>query len=201
MAKLLSLLLLSFTVCLQANVNVLAISGSTRDDSVNKKLLMEAVQVARELRAAVTVVDLKDYPMPFYDGDLESKEGMPQSAAKLQRLMAESQVIFIASPEYNSSLPAVLKNCLDWVSRAKMHQLPGDAFKGKKFVLLSASPSGKGGASGLVHLRTILEALGGTVIEDQLSLPNAYSAFDSQGNLKDEKAKKELKKLVQQALK
>jgi chromate reductase, NAD(P)H dehydrogenase (quinone) len=200
MSKVLTVLFLVFAMGLQASVNVLAISGSTREDSVNRKLLVEAATMAKQMNANVTIIDLRDYPMPFYDGDIETKEGMPQNAIKLQQLMNKAQVILIASPEYNRAPSAVLKNTIDWLSREKIHGLSGDAFKGKRFVLLSASPGGRGGAAGLSQLRTILEALGGSVMPEQFSLPNAYSSFDAQGNLKDQKVKAQLKALIQKAL-
>lgn len=200
MSKLFIILMLCLSAALPAQVNVVAISGSTRADSFNKKLLIEASKMAQEMQANVTVVDLKEYPMPFYDGDLEADQGMPESAVKLQQLMADAQVILIASPNYNHSLSAVLKNSLDWVSRARGHKLSGEAFKGKRFVLLSASPGGKGGAGGLNHVRDILQVLGGLVMQEQYCLPNAHSQFDEQGNLKNEQAKEQLQLFVQNAL-
>ncbi len=199
MSKLFLFIALCFAAALQG-VNVVAISGSTRADSVNKKLLLEASKMARQMGAAVTVVDLNEYAMPFYDGDLEAKEAMPPAAIKLQKLLAGSQVILIASPEYNRSLPAVLKNTLDWVSREKLHGLTGDAFKGKRFVLLSASPGGRGGAGGLNHVRDILQCLGGTVVQEQFCLPNAYSQFDAEGNLKAGQAKEQLQAFMHKAI-
>lgn len=200
MSKLFILLALCFAAGLHAHINVLALSGSTRDDSFNKKLLQEAAQFAKQAQATVTMVNLRDYPMPLYDGDLEAKDGMPSNALKLHNLMAQSDLIMIASPEYNGSLSAVLKNSIDWVTRSKLHGISGEAIKGKRFLLLSASPGGRGGAGSLVHLRSILEHLGGSVWQNQLSLPNANSQFDAQGNLKDETTKGQLKALVQAAL-
>ncbi len=185
------------TTALNAETKVLAFSGSTREDSVNKKLLLEAVSLAREMGAEVTVVDLKDYPLPFYDADFEAKEGMPEKAKELRRLLVQSQAILIASPEYNGSVSAVLKNVIDWVSRGENGQPSRDAFKGKKVVLLSASPGPTGGLRGLVHLKAIVENIGGNVLPKQFSLPQAYNAFDEQNHLKNQKTREELRQLVQ----
>lgn len=190
------LLMLALCGCFQLQAYTVAISGSTRTDSLNKKLLLEAAKMAP---GPVTVVDLKDYAMPFYDGDLEAAEGMPPNAIKLQKLLAGAQVILIASPEYNRSMPAVLKNTLDWVSREKLHNLKGDAFKGKRFVLLSTSPGSRGGVGGLANVRAVLEVLGGQVVQEQFCLPNGDKQFDAQGHL-NSTAKAQLKAFMQKAL-
>lgn len=168
---------------LSAEINVLAFSGSTRKDSVNKKLVLEAAHFARGKGANVTVIDFKDYAMPFYDGDLEAANGMPIKAKQLRQLMIKSRVIFIASPNYNSSLSAVLKNAIDWASRSEEGHESREAFKGKIFVIMSAGPGASGGAKGLGHLKTILEKLGGTVLPQQFVVPHAGQAFDQEGHL------------------
>lgn len=184
-----------------AEIKVLAFAGSTAQQSVNKKLMGEAVAFMKEAGAHVTVVSLKDYPMPFYDADLEKEEGMPPFAKQFRQLMLENQVILIASPEYNSSISGVLKNTLDWMSRSEEGAASRKAFKGKKFILMSASPSASGGARGLVHLKSILEAAGGNVIAKQFTVAEAHKAFDEQGHLKDPLLKNQLKELVQSVVK
>lgn len=186
---------------LYADVKVLAFAGSSREGSVNKKLVSEAANLARQMGAQVTLIDLKDYPMPFFNEDLEAKEAMPEKAKQFKQLVRQNSVIMIAAPEYNSSLTALLKNTLDWVSRKEDGGGDREAFKGKKFVIMSASPGGRGGARGLVHLRSILEAVGGTVIPQQVVVPDAYNAFDEQGHLKSPQLQTELKQLVEAALK
>ncbi len=191
---------LTSTAVFSAENKVLLFAGSTRQDSVNKKLINEAARLAREQKADVTVIDLRDYGMPFYDGDLEAKDGMPAKAKQLRNLMIQSQTILIASPEYNSSLPAVLKNAIDWASRTEASGSSRDAFKGKKFGIMSASPGPGGGARTLVHLRSIIEAVGGNVIAKQVTVPNAFTAFDEKGKLIDTKLQAELSQLVKDAL-
>jgi len=166
---------------------ILTFAGSTRKDSYNKKLARIAAKAAEECGAEVTLVDLKDLPMPLFDEDLEREAGMPESAAKLKALMVEHDAFLIASPEYNSSITAVLKNAIDWVSRPVPNEPSLVAFKGKTAVLMSASPGNLGGLRGLVHLRAILGNIGVLVLPDQIAVPKAYEAFDSDGRLKDAK--------------
>jgi NAD(P)H-dependent FMN reductase len=191
-----------FASVVQANdVKVVAFAGSTRKDSFNKKLILNAAEIARKDGAEVTVVNLEDYPIPLYDADLERDEKMPANAKKLRDILKPCDVIIIASPQYNASIPAVLKNDIDWASRGEMGGSSKDAFKGKTVVLLSTSPGPKGGARGLNHLRDIMKDVGGNVMDEQLSVPNANDAFDAQGHLKDPKMQSQLKQLIDTALK
>ena len=98
---------------------VLIFAGSTRAESVNKKLAKEAARMAKEMGAQATVIDLKDFSIPLYDADLEAKSGMPKNAKRLRDLMIANRSIVLVSPEYNASIPAVLKNALDWASRGE----------------------------------------------------------------------------------
>lgn len=187
------------TLC--AETTVLAFAGSTREDSVNKKLVVDAANVARRLGAKVTLINLGDYQMPFYDADVEAKEKMPAKAKELRELMMKSKVIMIASPEYNGSLSGILKNAIDWATRSEDGGPSRDAFKGKTFLIMSASPGQSGGSRGLVHLRSIIENVGGKIADKQITIPGAYSAFNEQGLLKDQNSQKELEQAVTQALK
>jgi chromate reductase, NAD(P)H dehydrogenase (quinone) len=194
------LLCISFSTTLSAQTKVLAFAGSSRSDSVNKKLVIEAAKIACEKGADVKYIDLKDWPIPLYDGDLEAKSGMPENAKSIRRMMIASDVILIASPEYNGSVSALLKNVLDWASRSEEKGSSRDAFKGKTFVIMSASPGAGGGSRGLVHLRTIIENIGGTVIPQQVVIPGAYQAFDEQGKLKEQKLQTEVQSLIENGL-
>lgn len=184
-----------------AEVKVLVFAGSTREDSYNKKLANEAAAVARKMGGDVTVLDLKEYPMPFYEEDLETKQGMPENVKRFRKAMRDNNAIIIASPEYNSSIPAILKNALDWASRGEGGGSSRDAFKGKTFGIMSASPGKGGGARGLVHLRAVIEDVGGTVVPKQVVVPNAYQAFNEKGELLNPVLKKELQEEVTQILK
>jgi NAD(P)H-dependent FMN reductase len=160
-------------------MKILAFAGSLRRVSVNKKLVREALCVlAEHSLARAEFADLKDYPMPLYDGDREQNEGIPDAVAKLGARIAEADALIVATPEYNGSISSVLKNTIDWVSRLKPMPIAG-----KHLVLLSASPGGWGGVRGLWHSRVPLEALGAHVFPQMMSLPTAGSAFDAAGRL------------------
>ena len=167
--------------------SILAFAGSVRKDSFNKKLVRIAADGAREAGIKVTVIDLKDYPLPLFDQDLETAEGLPENAQKLKKLFIDHQSLLIASPEYNSSITPVLKNALDWISRPAPNEAPLAAFQGKVASLISASPGALGGLRGLVHVRAILGNLGVIVLPDQIAVPKAHDAFADDGALKDAK--------------
>ena len=153
---------------------ILAFAGSTRTESFNKKLVAVAARGARDARAQVTVVDLRDYPMPIFDQDLEAETGKPDTAGALKATMIGHDGFLIAAPEYNSSITAVLKNTIDWVSRPDEGEQGGLlAFSGKVVSLMSASPGALGGLRGLVHVRSILGNLGCIVLPGQVTVRNA----------------------------
>lgn len=183
-----------------AEINVLAFSGSTREDSINKKLLEESAKIAREQGAKVTLIDLNDYPMPFYDGDIEAKQGLPANAKRLQQQMIVSDAILISTPEYNGSIPAVLKNAIDWLSRGEGGKPSREAFQGKKIAVMSASPGKGRGAKALSHLCVIIENIGGTIVKQQVSVSDAQTAFDSEGHLLNAQAKEKLTAAVKELL-
>ena len=168
---------------MSATPRILVFAGSTRTGSHNKKVARLAARFAEEAGAEVTLIDLRDLPMPLYDGDLESAEGIPANAMQLRRMMMAHDAFLLACPEYNSSITAVLKNAIDWVSRP----VPGDpdlvAYKGKVVGLLSASPGALGGLRGLVTVRSILGNIGCIVLPDQVAISKAHEAFDDDGNL------------------
>lgn len=196
MLRLFVLLCCFCAVNLQAETKVLAFSASTRCESTNKKLVKEAARFAQDMGATVKLIDLKDYPMPFYDGDLEEAQGLPVAAQRLKELVKDANLVMIASPEYNGSYPALLKNVLDWLSRGE----ESSTFKDKTFLIMSTSPGPSGGGRGLVLVRSLLETLGGKVLPSQIALPQGYQAFDEAGHLKDEQWAKRLRQSVQSAL-
>jgi chromate reductase, NAD(P)H dehydrogenase (quinone) len=200
MWKWIAVLCIAFTAALNAEIHVLAFAGSTRENSTNKKLIKEAAALASQMGAQVTVIDLRDYPMPLYDGDLEEQEGMPENAQEFRRLISQSQVIMIASPNYNGSFPGVLKNALDWASRSEEGGEARDVFREKKFAIMSASPGKSGGIKGLPHLRDVIGNLKGQVIPLQMGIPDADNAFDAQGKLTNLALKSQLEDLVRTLL-
>ena len=175
---------------------LLAFAGSTREASLNKRLLRVAVAMAERSGATVTTLDLRDLPMPLYDGDLEASGGLPSNAKRFKELMVAHQGLLIAAPEYNSSITGVLKNAIDWASRASPGEAPLAAFRDKTAGLLSASPGALGGLRGLVHLRAILSSIEVLVIPEQFALSRAHEAFDDAGALKDPKQAASVQRVV-----
>lgn len=167
-------------------IKIVAFAGSLRSGSHNKKLIRIAAAGARAAGAQVTELDLRDVPMPLYDGDIEREHGLPPNAKVFKRLLVEHHGMLISSPEYNSAFPAVLKNAIDWASRLEPNEPALAAFKGKIAGLMAASPGHLGGVRGLAILRSILSNIGVTVIPTQLAINRATVAFEEDGSLKDE---------------
>jgi len=170
-----------------SNVRIVAFAGSLRSGSFNKKLIRIAAAGARAAGAAVTEIDLRDIPMPLYDGDIEREHGLPPNAKVFKRLLIEHHGFLISSPEYNSAVSAVLKNAIDWASRPEPNEPALVAYKGKVAGLVSACPGHLGGVRGLAVLRSILSNIGVIVIPTQMVINRANDAFEPNGDLKDER--------------
>jgi chromate reductase, NAD(P)H dehydrogenase (quinone) len=174
---------------------ILAFAGSTRIESYNKTLVKIAAAGAQVAGAEVTYIDLRDLPLPLYDEDLEAQEGLPANVRTFKDLLISHQGLLIASPEYNSSLTAVLKNAIDWATRPAPNEAPLAAFAGKVATIMSASPGALGGLRGLVHLRSILGNIKVLVLPDQIAVTKAYEAFNPDGTLVDPKQQKSIEQL------
>lgn len=159
---------------------ILAFSGSIRCHSWNRKLIQAAVDATRAAGGDVTLIDLADYPLPLYNGDLEDADGLPDNALRLKALFKAHDALLVASPEYNSSIPPLLKNTLDWVSREWQGESGLVPYQNKVAAILSASPGTLGGMRMMPHLRQVLNALGVLVLPGQFSLPHADTAFDAE---------------------
>jgi NAD(P)H-dependent FMN reductase len=180
-------------------MRLLFFAGSTREGSFNKKLARLAQHIATANGVEGVFVDLKDYPMPLYNADLEGAEGPPLKAQEFKALLGEYQGVFIASPEYNSSVTPLLKNTLDWVTRVRAKGETGlEVYRTRVFAISGASPGYYGGMRSLLHLRQILEVgIGATMIPQQLALPRAGDAFEADGSLKDQAQQKTLTGVVE----
>ncbi|MGB8649266.1 MAG: NAD(P)H-dependent oxidoreductase [Mycobacteriales bacterium] len=161
-------------------VNVLVLSASLREASLNTRLAQLAAKILSGLGAHVDVVGLRDVDCPTYDGDTEAEAGIPEGAQRLARRLVASDAFVLASPEYNAGMPGGLKNVIDWVSRMKPQP-----WQGKHAMLLSASPSLVGGNRGLWALRMPLEHLGVYVHPAMFSLARAHEGFGDDGGLLD----------------
>lgn len=174
---------------------ILAFAGSTRRESFNKKLVKIAAGGAQTAGAEVTVIDLRDFPLPLFDEDLEAAEGLPPTGRKLKDLFLAHHGLLISSPEYNSSITPVLKNTIDWISRPSPNEPPLGCYVGKVATLMSASPGALGGLRGLVTLRSILSNIRVIVLPDQVAVPKAHEAFSPDGALKDAGQQASIEKL------
>lgn len=184
---------------------VLVFAGSAREGSLNKQLARAAAAAVEKAGGEATFIDLGDFPMPVYDGDLEAASGVPETAQKLKELFKAHQALVIASPENNASVSALLKNTLDWVSREWAGESGTVPYRGKVAVVMAASPGAIGGLRALPHLRAILETLQVTVLPQQLAVGRADQAFGGDGRLRDERQQATLesacKRLVELAAK
>ena len=169
---------------------ILAFAGSASKDSFNKKLIRIAARGAEQAGGHCTVLDLRDYPLAVYDADLEAQDGLPESARKLRELFAAHQGLLISAPEHNSSITALLKNTIDWITRSPDAKPDISCFRGKWCALLAASPGSLGGLRGLVTVRTLLGNIGVTVLPHQLAVPQAHKAFGPDGELLDDAQRK-----------
>lgn len=160
------------------SLRVLVMSASLRKGALNERLATRAAEVAERAGAEVERATLAEFHMPFYDQDLEAAEGIPEGAQAFCRRLKAADALIISAPEYNASIPGVLKNLIDWVSRFRPQP-----FNGKQCLLMSASPSMAGGNRGLWALRIPLEHLGTRVYPDMFSLAQAHQAFGDDGRL------------------
>ena len=164
---------------------ILVIPGSLRTGSLNAKLAAAAVDELVRNEADVTRLSLGDFPLPIYDGDLETRSGVPKNAINLKRMIGSHDGVLLVTPEYNSSLPALLKNAIDWVSRVQdPHETKGQVFAKRPFAIAAASAGRLGGTRCLAALRLILSACRATVIPNQLALSFADQAYDEMDRLK-----------------
>lgn len=171
---------------------VLVFAGSARQQSLNRQLARLGADALRAAGAQATLIDLGDYPMPIYHGDLEAADGVPPKAVELGRLLLQHDGLMIASPENNASVSSLLKNTLDWLSRIREF----NPLAGKTAALLAASPGAFGGVRGLYHLRAILNTLGVEVLAQQFLLPRADQAFGGDGQLADARQAEQLASLA-----
>ena len=177
-----------------APTRILVFAGSIRSGALSARLAALAAKELALAEADVTHLSLADYPLPIYDGDLEENQGIPENATKLARMIAANQGVFIATPEYNHSLPPLLKNAIDWVSR---HRHTGSLpFRRRIYAIGSTSDGAIGGARAQIDLRKVLmTAVGGIILPDKIEISRAQDAFDESGELIDEKRAKLLKSI------
>ncbi len=182
-------------------LKILVIPGSLRTGSLNAKLAAAAAHELAQAGAEVTRISLGDFPLPIYDGDLQAKSGVPKHAVNLKRMIGNHHGVLIVTPEYNSSVPALVKNTIDWVTRVQdAHETRGQVFRDRAFAIAAASESRLGGTRALAALRLILAACHATVIPNQLALSFADEAYDDRDRLKHPADVEALRALARQLI-
>ncbi len=184
-----------------STLKILVIPGSLRSGSHNVKLAAAAAHEFALAGVEVSRISLADFPLPIYDADLQAKSGVPKHAVNLKRMMGAHHGVLLVTPEYNSSVPALLKNTIDWVSRVQdVHEVRGQVFRERPFAIAAASEGRLGGARALQALRLILSACQAPVIPNQLALSFADQAYDEMDRLKKEADIEAMKALVRQLI-
>jgi chromate reductase len=166
-------------------LKILVIPGSLRTGSLNARLAAAAAYQFTKAGAEVTRISLGDFPLPIYDGDLQARSGVPKNAVNLKRMIGAHHGVLIVTPEYNASVPPLVKNTIDWVSRVQdAHETRGQVFRERAFAIAAASENRLGGTRSLAALRLILSACHAIVIPNQLALSFASDAYDDMDRLK-----------------
>jgi NAD(P)H-dependent FMN reductase len=182
-------------------LKILVIPGSLRTGSHNARLAAAAAYQFVQAGAEVTRISLADFPLPIYDGDLQSKSGVPKNAINLKRMIGAHHGVLMVTPEYNSSVPPLVKNTIDWVTRVQdANEARGQAFRGRAFAIAAASEGRLGGSRALAALRLILSACHAMVIPNQLALSFAGEAYDDMDRLKHPADIEALNALVRQLI-
>jgi chromate reductase len=182
-------------------LKILVIPGSLRSGSLNARLAAAAAYEFAQAGADVTRISLGDFPLPIYDGDLQTRSGVPKNAVNLKRMIGAHHGVLFVTPEYNSSVPALVKNTIDWVSRVQdAHETRYQVFRERPFAIAAASESRLGGTRSLAALRLILTACHATVIPNQLALSFAGEAYDDMDRLKHPADVEALGALVRQLI-
>jgi len=182
-------------------LKILVIPGSLRSGSHNAKLALAAAHEFAQAGVDVTRISLADFPLPIYDGDLQAKSGVPRNAVNLKRMMGSHQGVLIVTPEYNSSVPPLVKNTIDWITRVQdPHESRGQVFRERPFAIAAASEGRLGGTRALAALRLILSACHATVVPNQLALSFADQAYDDMDRLRNQADIEALKALVTQLI-
>jgi chromate reductase len=182
-------------------LKILVIPGSLRTGSLNARLAAVAAHQLAQSGVEVSRISLSDFPLPIYDGDLQAKSGVPKHAVNLKRMIGAHHGVLIVTPEYNSSVPALVKNTIDWISRVQdPHETRGQVFRGSVFAIASASGGRLGGTRALAALRLILSACHANVVPNQLALSFADQAYDEMDHLKHPADIEALQALVRQLI-
>ncbi|RST84668.1 NAD(P)H-dependent oxidoreductase [Aquibium carbonis] len=177
---------------------ILVFAGSNRKGAFSGRTADAAMKELALQGAEVTRISLVDYPLPIMDEDHEKEKGIPENAVRLARQIAAHDGVLICTPEYNGSVPPLLKNAIDWVSRVKSDG--GRALRpypGKVVGVCSSSNGHFAGIRSANHLRAILSHIGMEVVSAQVSVPSAGDAFEADGSFRDERLTKGMTRLCE----
>ncbi|MCZ6853522.1 MAG: NAD(P)H-dependent oxidoreductase [Gammaproteobacteria bacterium] len=176
--------------------HLLVFSGSTRTESFNLKLAVQLASMAEQEGATVSLVNLSDFDLPIYNGDLEITQGLPDAAKRLKNLLQENAGFIVTCPEYNGFITPLLINAIDWCTRSEDASVDLSGFSDKTVLIASASPGPGGGNRSNTHLKTMLSGIGAIVIPQTLTVPAAHNAFDDQGRFLDDAMEKRAERLI-----
>jgi NAD(P)H-dependent FMN reductase len=174
---------------------ILVFAGSIRSGAYSGRTADAAMKELALQGAEITRISLADYPLPLMDQDLEKEKGVPDNAARLARLFVEHDGLLIATPEYNGSIPPLLKNTIDWISRVRPDRGAPRPLPGKVVALCSSSDGHFAGIRSANHLRAVLSHIQMEVISPQVSVPHAGEAFDADGNFREERLRAGMQRL------
>ena len=174
-------------------MKILTFSGSIRNASINTKLSKYVAKFLMESGYDANFLDLKDYPMPIYNGDIQESEGIPKSAIDFVEIIKSYDILLISTPEYNGFLSSLLKNVIDWSSR-----IDRSIYKDKVIGIMSASPGKNGGIRAIKNLTLLFEYLDANLLKNYISLPSAFNAFNDQGDLINEIDIQKIKEIIKE---
>ncbi|MFP6807490.1 MAG: NADPH-dependent FMN reductase [Pseudomonadales bacterium] len=177
---------------------ILTLCGSTREDSINRKTVLCISNELSNLGANVSVINLKDFEMPIYNGDDETANGLPEAAVRFQECLNDHDALVIGCPEYNGFMTPVLLNTIAWATRSPQASLDVSGFMGKPVLITSSSPGPGGGSRSAVHLKTLLSGIGCIISPGNFMVSGGFSAFDESGKLMDEGLQKRAVSVAEQ---
>ncbi|MEE4246766.1 MAG: NAD(P)H-dependent oxidoreductase [Kangiellaceae bacterium] len=178
------------------SVKLLVLAGSLRKASYNKALAKILAASAERAGAEVNYIELNDYPLPLFNEDDETANGIDNNALKIKAMMNEADGFIITSPEYNGSYSGALKNMVDWASRQAEGEGMLESFKDKYAAIFSTSPGAFGGLRGLSQLRLLLSGLGTHLLADQIAIPKSHEAITEDGTLASDKRQASVDRVV-----
>jgi len=180
--------------------SILVFAGSARRGAFSKQLAAATTTLIAECGAKPTLIDLAEFDIPLYNGDLEDALGIPRAVLDFRRLVATHHGLAIATPEYNGFVTPLLLNLFCWASRPSPGDDFGAVFQARPVALLASSPGRLGGVRAIPRMRDVVAELGMTPVPGFVTVPGAASAFNDEGRLAEPRAEDDLRALVKRLL-